>query len=408
MIPKQYLALARKYRPQIFSDLIGQDVLVQTLRNSIKQNKIHHAFLLTGIRGIGKTTTARIIAKALNCLDFDKENTNPCNKCENCQAITKSNCQDVIEIDAASKTGVDDVRVIIENMQYCPILAKYKIYIIDEVHMLSNSAFNALLKTLEEPPSYVKFIFATTEIHKIPATIISRCQKFHLKRLNSSQMIDHLQNIIQQEKITIEKNILNIISYQSEGSVRDALSLLDSTIAYIDQNSDAFKIDGLTNMLGIIDGNKIIELFQTLYSGKAEEAIIIINKFYQKNFSISQIHKNLMQLTHLFLMTKYKININQDSIFFNQKDEIIKIANQTSIVNLLRIWQILTKLFDELKNSFDQKSIFEIALMRICHIIDFVSDVKIAKENIKIAAEQKNDPLLQEAMRNFPNSKIIL
>ena len=195
-----YLALARKYRPQDFSQLIGQDALVRVLRNSIKQNKIHHAFILTGIRGIGKTTTARIIAKTINCLDENAANSaTACNKCDSCIAITNSNNQDVVEFDAASKTGVDDIRQIIESIAYAPVSAKYKIYIIDEVHMLSNSAFNALLKTLEEPPQRVKFIFATTEIKKVPVTILSRCMRFDLRRLDEEEISLHIKNILQKE-----------------------------------------------------------------------------------------------------------------------------------------------------------------------------------------------------------------
>lgn len=407
MNSQQYLVLARKYRPQNFSDLVGQQALVQTLRNSIKQNKIHHAFLLTGIRGIGKTTTARIIAKALNCLNFDDKNIDPCGQCDNCQAIAKSNFQDVVEIDAASRTGVDDVRNIIENLQYAPTLGKYKIYIIDEVHMLSNNAFNAFLKTLEEPPKYVKFIFATTEIHKIPATITSRCQKFNLKRLNNQQMVQHLQNILKQEGAEIKEDILNIISYKSEGSVRDALSLLDSVIAYSNEINADIKISDLSNLLGILDGNKIIDLFHSLYSGKVNNSLQILNDLHQQNFSIAQIHQNLLQLTHLFIITKSAIEISEESIFFNYKSRIEDVSKETSMVNLLKIWQILTKFFAELKNSIDQKSVFEIALIRICHLVEFISEVKLAKESMEQPKEHKSDMLLQEAIRNFPNSKII-
>ena len=407
MNSQQYLVLARKYRPQNFSDLVGQQALVQTLRNSIKQNKIHHAFLLTGIRGIGKTTTARIIAKALNCLNFDDKNIDPCGQCDNCQAITKSNFQDVVEIDAASRTGVDDVRNIIENLQYAPTLGKYKIYIIDEVHMLSNNAFNAFLKTIEEPPKYAKFIFATTEIHKIPATITSRCQKFNLKKLNNQQMVQHLQNVLKQEEVEIKEDILNIISYKSEGSVRDALSLLDSVIAYSNEINSDIKISDLSNLLGILDGNKIIDLFHSLYSGKVNNSLQTLNDLHQQNFSIVQIHQNLLQLTHLFIITKSATEINEESIFFNYKNRIEEISKETSMVNLLKIWQILTKFFAELKNSIDQKSVFEIALIRICHLVEFISEVKLSKQSMEQPKEHKSDMLLQEAIRNFPNSKII-
>ena len=229
----EYRVLARKYRPQNFKDLVGQDVLVRTISNAIKTDRVAHAFLLTGIRGIGKTTTARIIAKALNCVgDRTEGDIDPCGECVNCTQITEDRHIDVIEMDAASNTGVDNIRNIIETVSYAPSSAKYKIYIIDEVHMLSKSAFNALLKTLEEPPANVKFIFATTEIKKIPVTILSRCQRFDLKRLDAPMMATHLQNICSQESVEIDEEALNLIAISAGGSVRDALSLLDRTISH--------------------------------------------------------------------------------------------------------------------------------------------------------------------------------
>ncbi len=235
-----YLALARKYRPSNFAELIGQETLVTTLSNAINKQRLHHAYILTGIRGVGKTTTARIIAKSFNCLgvsdnssaDLDSTKTRiACGVCDNCRLIAASKHQDVIEIDAASKTGVDDIREIIDSIAYRPVMARHKIYIIDEVHMLSNSAFNALLKTLEEPPAHVKFIFATTEIKKVPITILSRCQRFDLRRLDEKEIANHLKNILAKEGFEADESALILIAKMSEGSVRDALSIIDQALS---------------------------------------------------------------------------------------------------------------------------------------------------------------------------------
>lgn len=230
----QYVVLARKYRPQSFEDLLGQDALVQTLTNAIKNNRLHHAYILTGIRGVGKTTTARIIAKALNCIGKDGHGgptIKPCGLCENCKAISEGRHIDILELDAASRTGVDDIREILDGVRYKPTNARYKVYIIDEVHMLSKNAFNALLKTLEEPPSHVKFIFATTEIRKVPVTVLSRCQRFDLQRLTIDTLFNHFKNIIGKEGLQAEDEALQIIAKAADGSCRDGLSLLDQAIS---------------------------------------------------------------------------------------------------------------------------------------------------------------------------------
>ena len=240
-----YQVLARKYRPNLLSELIGQEVLVTTLKNSFELKKIAHAFILTGVRGVGKTTTARIIARSLNCIGengIQQETITPCGICINCTSIKKDNNMDVIEIDAASKTGVDDMREIIDTIKYKPVSARYKIYIIDEVHMLSKNAFNALLKTLEEPPEHVKFIFATTEIKKVPITILSRCQRFDLKRVQEQELSNHLKNICQKEEIEAEEKALNLLAKAATGSVRDSLSLLDQAIVFTDKNITENKI----------------------------------------------------------------------------------------------------------------------------------------------------------------------
>ncbi|MDR2526839.1 MAG: DNA polymerase III subunit gamma/tau, partial [Rickettsiales bacterium] len=263
MSEQQYQVLARKYRPQFFGELVGQDVLVQTLKNEIEQNKIHHAFVLTGIRGIGKTTTSRIIAKSLNCEGFPNPTITPCLQCSHCASIANSADPDVIEFDAASHTGVDDVRRIIDNIEYAPINSRYKIYIIDEVHMLSKSAFNALLKTLEEPPAYVKFIFATTEIKKVPITILSRCQRFDLRRLTFDEIKTYIKGICEKENYDIEDGALNLISSASEGSVRDSLSLLDRALSF--NNYEKLLTEkSIGDMLGLSNKKDVYNLFNFL------------------------------------------------------------------------------------------------------------------------------------------------
>ena len=266
----QYVVLARKYRPQTFDDLLGQDALVQTLTNAIKNNRLHHAYILTGIRGIGKTTTARIIAKALNCTGKDGQGgptIRPCGVCENCQAIAAGRHIDVMELDAASRTGVDDIREILDGVRYKPTNARYKIYIIDEVHMLSKNAFNALLKTLEEPPSHVKFIFATTEIRKVPITVLSRCQRFDLQRLSIENLMTLFTRILEKEQIAADNEALQIIAKAADGSARDGLSMLDQAISL-----GAGKVETgiVKNMIGLADRNQTFELFEQLVKGQTD------------------------------------------------------------------------------------------------------------------------------------------
>lgn len=260
----QYVVLARKYRPQNFDDLLGQDALVQTLTNAIKNNRLHHAYMLTGIRGVGKTTTARIIAKALNCTGLDGKGgptPHPCGVCENCKAIASDRHMDVIELDAASRTGVDDIREILDGVRYKPTVSRYKIYIIDEVHMLSKNAFNALLKTLEEPPAHVKFIFATTEIRKVPVTILSRCQRFDLQRLGIEDLLKLYHKIVASEGIKADEEALHIMAKAADGSARDATSLLDQAISLGGGN---VKVETVKDMIGLADRNQTFTLFQNL------------------------------------------------------------------------------------------------------------------------------------------------
>src|ERR671921_815263 len=268
-----YRVLARKYRPQTFAELIGQDAMVQTLANAIQRGRIAHAFLLTGVRGVGKTSTARLIAKALNCIGADGQGgptIDPCGVCEPCVAIAEGRHIDVIEMDAASHTGVDDVREIIEAVRYASVSARYKIYIIDEVHMLSKNAFNALLKTLEEPPEHVKFIFATTEIRKVPITVLSRCQRFDLRRIETSLLIGHLKKIADLEAISVDDASLSMIARAGEGSVRDSLSIFDQAIAH---GAGTVGAEAVRSMLGLADRARIIDLSEMLMRGDVASAL---------------------------------------------------------------------------------------------------------------------------------------
>ena len=280
---QEYKVLARKYRPQTFSDLIGQDAIVQILTNAINSNRVAHAYLLTGVRGVGKTTTARLIAMSLNCQNKIIDICEPCGKCDSCNAIQDDHNLDVIEMDAASKTGVDDVREIIDNVKYKPVNSIYKIFIIDEVHMLSKNAFNALLKTLEEPPKHVKFIFATTEVKKIPVTILSRCQRFDLHRIENKELTNYLDKICKLENVKIDQEAIALIVRAADGSVRDSLSLLDQAFA---NNQDNISSKLITEMLGIADRGKIFELLENILKGNATPAINIYHSLHKSGADV--------------------------------------------------------------------------------------------------------------------------
>lgn len=375
-----YLVLARKYRPTKFVDLKGQEALATTLSNSIKFNRIAHAFLLTGIRGVGKTTSARILAKTVNCTNLKQENfIESCGECANCQSVQNDNHPDIIEIDAASKTGVSDAREIIENAKFLPILGKYKIYIIDEVHMLSTNAFNAFLKILEEPPAHVKFIFATTEIRKVPVTIISRCQRFDLRRLLHSEVIEHLENILLKENIEAEKEALAVISENSEGSLRDSLSLLDQAIAYTPTGSK-INYQTVKRMLGLTEHQKIISLLDSILKGDVKLALDQANLLYLEGIEPILIIDDLMKIVHL--LSKIKAHPESCSITHFSQDELNSlknIANNLPISSLTIIWQLLLKGMDELKKSSNCLISLEMIIIRICYQAD-LSKIKVTKE----------------------------
>lgn len=386
-----YKVLARKYRPQNFQELIGQDILVNTLKNALNDGRLAHAFLLTGIRGIGKTTTARIIAKAFNCEGNNnhKPTFEICNNCGPCNAITKGNSLDVIEIDAASKTGVDNIREIIESVMYSTNEMRFKIYIIDEVHMLSTAAFNALLKTLEEPPNNTKFIFATTETKKIPATIISRCQRFDLKRIDDEVLINHLKSICVKEGITVDDEALKQISSSSEGSMRDALSILDQAAAL---SNNQIQITELRQLLGIRSKLDFIKLYKFCLDAKASEALDYYYQLIHDSTDPSDILNSLISICSD--ACKFAVNNN---LLDEHIDEFKKISEH-GITKLLRSWQVLIKGLDETKSGTNQIEIVSIIIVKLC----YTSSTPMPEELIK-----KLDKKISNNSTNQASTKII-
>lgn len=366
VVEQAYKVLARKYRPQTFADLIGQDVLVQTLTNSIKSERIAHAFVLTGIRGVGKTTTARIIAKALNCVSPEangKPTIAPCGKCEQCISISEDRNQDILEMDAASHTGVNDIREIIENVKYKPISARFKVYIIDEVHMLSNSAFNALLKTLEEPPEHVKFIFATTEIRKIPITILSRCQRFDLKRVGLDELESHYNNVTQKEGFTADPNALKLIAKAAAGSVRDGLSMLDQAISLSEKQVSE---DLVRQMLGTQNSEAIYELFDYIAEAEVDETLQAARKMYDHGADPVLIAQDLLEIC--YTVSKVKLSENATKVLSQNEAKLAKaLANKLEISSLSNLWMMITKGIAEIRNAMLPFETLEMLLIRTCY-----------------------------------------
>jgi len=359
--------LALKYRPQSFDDLIGQEVVAETITNSIKANKVPNAYLFTGIRGIGKTTTARIVAKALNCSN-GIENLCKENLCENCEAITNSSHIDVLEMDAASKTGVDDVRDLIEFSRYGPTSAKYKIFIIDEVHMLSKQAFNALLKTLEEPPEYLKFIFATTEIKKIPITVLSRCQRFDLSRIKSTELFEFIKKIKDKENGKVSDDALKLIIKISEGSVRDALSLLDRALLSLDDNTE-LDLNAAQKIFGYFDKSQLIDLFQLILNGEENKVINIYRKIYDQGVEPKVFINDFLELLYYF---KNINSLTLESTNFSLNDEefirIKDISSQVDSEVLILFWQFAISSLEELDIVSNQHLSIEMFLIRLMHL----------------------------------------
>ena len=382
----EYIVLARKYRPKKFSDIIGQDEVCSVIEGAIKLNRVAHAFLFSGTRGIGKTTIARILAKTLNCENLDLKNPEPCGKCKNCISIDNESNIDVVEIDAASRTGVADVREIIENINYKPVNAKKKIFIIDEVHMLSKAAFNALLKTLEEPPLDVVFIFATTETEKVPVTILSRCQRFVLRRVDLNLITEHLINVSKKEGYTLDKESAQIISICSEGSMRDSLSILDNVLA----RNKKISPELVRNVIGLTDNTQALDLFESLCNGEVKLSLEKFQELYEKGISIDELAKSLMKLTYNLALIKSKFENSYDLFDSKSIDRLKKLSEKFEMDFLTRFWEVMQRYLNELSDTFDEKQCFEMAIMRMCYIslIPTPFEALIKKEDNKKRLEE--------------------
>jgi DNA polymerase-3 subunit gamma/tau len=369
-----YRVLARKYRPSGFDELIGQDAMVRTLRNAIASGRLAHAFILTGVRGVGKTTTARIIARALNCTggETDGPTAEPCGACDNCIAIAEDRHVDVIEMDAASRTGVGDMRELIEGTIYRPVSARYKVYIVDEVHMLSTSAFNALLKTLEEPPEHVKFVFATTETRKVPVTVLSRCQRFDLRRVDADTLTARYGEIAAKEGVDIDDEALGLIARAADGSVRDGLSLLDQAIAHAAGN----KIEAaeVSEMLGLVDRVQILDLFEALMSGDISDALARADAMYDSGADPVVILQDLLELSHW--LTRLKVvpdGTAATAVSDVERERGRDIAGKLAMPELTRAWQMLLKGLNEVRTAPSPMQALEMVRVRLAYASDLPS-----------------------------------
>ena len=407
-----------KYRPLKFSELIGQDLMSKTIQNAIEMNRIANAYLLTGVRGVGKTTTARIIAKSLNCLNItEQDNNEPCGVCDNCKAITESRSVDVYEMDAASRTGIADIRELIEGVQYSPVSSKYKVYIIDEVHMLSTAAFNGLLKTLEEPPPHVKFIFATTEVRKIPTTILSRCQRYDLKRVEPDDLVIFLKSICEKETVEFEEGALKIIARAADGSVRDGLSILDQSIAFSGKHISEEQVK---EMIGLNDPTKILELIKLITAGQTQYSLEKINELYDNGADPSMIVKDLIETVHSLTM----INIDaaegvKSSLTDSEYNAVQEVAGNLDVSTLSMIWQMLNKGLHEVTDSFSPITSLEMLIIRIIYLNDIPKPNELISELNNMVEKNDNkiqdksgetssemDPKVKEIIDFFPGTEV--
>ncbi|HYL34008.1 MAG TPA: DNA polymerase III subunit gamma/tau [Stellaceae bacterium] len=372
-----YRVLARKYRPSTFAELIGQEAMVRTLANAIAAGRIAHAFILTGVRGVGKTTTARIIARALNCVGLDGKGgptVEPCGQCEHCRAIAEDRHVDVLEMDAASRTGVDDIRELTDGVRYKPVSARFKVYIIDEVHMLSKNAFNALLKTLEEPPPDIKFIFATTEVHKVPVTVLSRCQRFALRRVPADMLAQHYAKIAAAEKVSAESGAIALIARAADGSVRDGLSILDQAIAL---GAGTVTEAAVREMLGVADRGLVFDLLETVLKGDAAGAVQRMDDLYQGGTDPAMVLQELLDLT--YHLTRLKLAPESGEGFEGDRGRALPLSQKLGMAELARAWQMLLKGLGEVQSAPAPIQAAEMVLVRLAYVADLPAPADLIK-----------------------------
>jgi DNA polymerase-3 subunit gamma/tau len=400
-----YRVLARKYRPQTFAELIGQDAMVTTLGNAISRDRIAHAFLLTGVRGVGKTSTARLIAKALNCIGPDGQGgptITPCNVCEPCRAIAEGRHIDVIEMDAASHTGVEDIREIIDAVRYSAVSARYKIYIIDEVHMLSKNAFNALLKTLEEPPEHVKFFLATTEVNKVPVTVLSRCQRFDLRRIPAEKLADHFAEVSKAEGVEVEAEALGMIARAAEGSARDGLSILDQAIAH---GAGAVTAVQVRDMLGLADRGRIRRLLQLVLAGDAGAALAELDQAHELGIDPTQLLRGLMESLHS--VTRAKAGAPADALqSAEERGSAAEMAQKLGWGTIHRLWQLLLKGLQDVEIAPDPREAAEMALLRLIHAADMPDPAALIAQLTGEGASTATTPARTAAAPSAPKAQL--